>query len=496
MARSKITISKAELGKILQSGYQAFGQLSASGQDDHIDLVVGKLHPVLLAIAEKTARVNQPLVKDAFACTNFTPTDQVSFGKAVLACWEHLSKKKKKMRTGSGLTEVEMRIITAMKQWGAEGAGDMLWGCVCVCVLGSLPTNLAFFHLLLTSPPAWTPPLSMPAIIHTDRADALLGGGLVVSVCCAYPLPGGKAMDEGVQVPPPKKDGKVPLGPKTKACVASVAAASEKRSREADPKMVAGSGQETKKARIISIDHVAFQANVLLDGSLQKAPLVPGPDGKATATVSGLSLPTDLPNELLPISRAGIDLEQSEGSMSPEEQECGEEDDPDLVLGTMEIKGVQLGQPMSSPIQPASPHPQAPTPHIQATSPHLEPVPPFKQHASAHSQPASPHNSPASQHTQPASPHIHSQSASASLQPPGTPHPTRLPAMESEIEISMAIFKKASSQEEQSATSLAPVSSNPPPALAPAQLPATPYVPKCSNTSHYDHGCTVRDCTG
>ena len=41
-------------------------------------------------------------------------------------------------------------------------------------------------------------------------------GGLVVSVCCAYPLPGGKAVDEGVQVPPPKKDGKVPLGPKTK----------------------------------------------------------------------------------------------------------------------------------------------------------------------------------------------------------------------------------------------------------------------------------------
>ena len=95
--RAKIDLKPAELGKMLGGSLQILSQVSG---DEHVDLKVMKLQPLLLQMAAQSSRISSTLVQQAFELTTL-----------ILETWSHLNKKKKHMRSGSGLNKAESEII-------------------------------------------------------------------------------------------------------------------------------------------------------------------------------------------------------------------------------------------------------------------------------------------------------------------------------------------------------------------------------------------------
>ena len=134
-SRAKISIDAPELGKLLQGELQCLLRLSG---DEHMDLKVAKLEPLLAKVAKQTPRLSKGLLQDAFRDhTKLSKQHTTMWAEVVLECWAHLmNKKKKKMRTGSGLSNSELTVIKEMLHH-QEKSGSLSWADHVLLRLGS-----------------------------------------------------------------------------------------------------------------------------------------------------------------------------------------------------------------------------------------------------------------------------------------------------------------------------------------------------------------------
>ena len=113
-----MTLKPAMLAQMLDNHGESLSQLQP---DLHVDLVVSKLLPLLKDMASQTRRISQTLLSEAFAETKYTGQQRLLWSKALQSAWTHLMSKKKKMKTGNGLTSAERAIIELWKDEPATG---------------------------------------------------------------------------------------------------------------------------------------------------------------------------------------------------------------------------------------------------------------------------------------------------------------------------------------------------------------------------------------